>query len=182
MRRYMPYALPFLVIGLMASLKLAAQSDDVAKTIKEERVIMDKTVNVDHDMEPLDHYTTEKIRMNGPAWDTVDQKAYKDEYATLLKGRPDGVWEHHPTEITRGNKAQDNMWVSEKGNYSYKWTAQDGPVELTGPYLAFWRQVNGKWLLDCELFIPQMCTGGDFCSHPVRRPPAAPATGEHPGQ
>lgn len=57
--------------------------------------------------------------------------------------------------------------ASERGEWTGKWTEPDGPLEISGTYLAQWRKVDGQWQIQAELFVPTRCTGAAFCrQHP----------------
>lgn len=45
-----------------------------------------------------------------------------------------------------------------------RWTEPDGTVEITGTYLAQWRKVDGRWLIQSELYVPTQCKGGKYCA------------------
>ena len=36
-------------------------------------------------------------------------------------------------------------------------------TELRGSYQALWRRVDGRWLLDAQVFIPLSCKGSSYC-------------------
>jgi hypothetical protein len=36
-------------------------------------------------------------------------------------------------------------------------------VDLGGSYLAMWKRIDGRWLLDAWLFVPQSCKGDTYC-------------------
>lgn len=57
--------------------------------------------------------------------------------------------------------------ASERGVWVGTWTEPDGPVRLTGTYDAQWRCIEGRWLIQGELFVPTHCEGGAYCArHP----------------
>jgi hypothetical protein len=81
-------------------------------------------------------------------------------YEGLAKERPDVHWSHSPREVE-----VNSAWgvAAERGTWYETWTEQDGQVELRGSYTALWRKMNGKWLLEAEVFVPLRCTGGAYC-------------------
>jgi ketosteroid isomerase-like protein len=57
--------------------------------------------------------------------------------------------------------------ASERGEWTGRWTEPDGVVNISGTYLAQWRNVDGTWLIQAELFVPTACRGSSYCT---RRP------------
>ncbi len=82
--------------------------------------------------------------------------------------RPDTKWVRTPHTISVNER-----WdvASEEGRWVGTWTEPDGPLEIGGTYLAQWRRVNGRWLIQAEVFVPLECRGGAYCAS---RPGAAP--------
>ena len=78
--------------------------------------------------------------------------------------RPDTKWVREPTRITVFDRWQV---ASEDGRWTGTWTDPDGPVRITGTYLAQWRLTNGQWRIQAEVFVPLACEGGAYCQ---RRP------------
>ena len=57
--------------------------------------------------------------------------------------------------------------ASERGEWVGTWTEPDGAMRLSGTYQAQWRCIEGRWLIQGELFVPLGCEGGAYC---VRHP------------
>ena len=78
-----------------------------------------------------------------------------------FKRRPD-------TNYVRTPKAIDVFapWAvaSERGEWVGTWTDPDGRIEIRGTYLAQWRKVKGRWLIQSELYVPTQCKGGKYCN------------------
>lgn len=83
---------------------------------------------------------------------------------TQFDRRPDTKWVRTPGRITANERwavaSEDGAWVG-------TWTDADGPVRITGRYLAQWRRIAGVWRIQAEVFVPLQCTGGAYCE---RRP------------
>ena len=78
--------------------------------------------------------------------------------------RPDTKWVRTPTRIQ-----VNDAWhvASEEGEWVGTWTDPDGPVRIGGTYLAQWREVDGHWRIQAEVFVPLTCSGGSYCAqHP----------------
>ena len=53
------------------------------------------------------------------------------------------------------------------GEWTATWTEPDGPLEIGGTYQAQWRLIDGRWLIQGELYVPTRCIGGAYCErHP----------------
>lgn len=78
--------------------------------------------------------------------------------------RPDTRWVRATRTITVNAR-----WdvAAEAGEWTGTWTDPDGPVRITGTYLAQWRRADGRWRIQAEVFVPLACTGGAYCE---RRP------------
>jgi uncharacterized protein (TIGR02246 family) len=85
-------------------------------------------------------------------------------FESIFRARPDVLYRREPEEV-----AVLAEWAvaSERGRWKGTWTDADGAVEIGGTYLAQWRKVNGRWLIQSELFVPVACRGGQYCrQHP----------------
>ena len=54
--------------------------------------------------------------------------------------------------------------ASERGEWTGKWTEPDGALEIGGTYQAQWRKIDGRWLIQGELFVPTHCKGSEYCN------------------
>ena len=78
--------------------------------------------------------------------------------------RPDTKWVRRPSRIS-----VFDAWnvAEEAGEWVGTWTDPDGPVRIDGTYLAQWRQLDGRWRIQAEVFVPLHCEGGAYClTHP----------------
>lgn len=55
--------------------------------------------------------------------------------------------------------------ASERGEWTGGWTEPDGRFEIGGTFQTQWRKVDGKWLIQAELFVPTHCRGSKYCDH-----------------
>ncbi len=84
--------------------------------------------------------------------------------AAAFARRPDTKWVRATTRILVFDAWQV---ASEEGEWTGTWTDPDGPVRITGTYLAQWRNTNGTWRIQAEVFVPVSCDGGAYCrQHP----------------
>lgn len=81
--------------------------------------------------------------------------------AQQFNRRPDTVYVRTPTAVDVNRE-----WnvASERGEWTGRWTEPDGVVDIGGTYLAQWRQVDGTWLIQAELFVPTRCRGSKYCA------------------
>lgn len=77
-----------------------------------------------------------------------------------FKRRPDTNYVRTPTSI---DVFAPWAVASERGEWVGRWTDPDGPIEIRGTYLAQWRKVKGRWLIQSELYVPTQCKGGSYC-------------------
>jgi hypothetical protein len=111
-------------------------------------------------MPALAAFMTDIVTLTGPVWRLVGRAQVADAHEQFWKQRPDVTWDYIPTEIRVFDQWR---WLSERGTWIQKWTAEDRPIELRGTYQAFWKFVDGRWRLDAHLFVTTSCRGGAFC-------------------
>jgi ketosteroid isomerase-like protein len=57
----------------------------------------------------------------------------------------------------------------ESGDWVATWTDPDGPVMISGRYMAQWLRSEAGWRIQGELYVPTACEGGKYCErHPVK--------------
>ena len=88
----------------------------------------------------------------------------RDRMAQQFTRRPDTIYVRTPSTID-----VFAAWevASERGEWVGRWTEPDGAMEIRGTYLAQWRKVDGRWLIQSELYVPTQCKGSRYCD---RRP------------
>jgi ketosteroid isomerase-like protein len=78
--------------------------------------------------------------------------------------RPDTVYVRTPRKVQ-----VFAPWgvASEEGDWVGTWTEPDGALRIGGTYQAQWRCIEGRWLIQGELFVPTHCAGSAYCArHP----------------
>jgi ketosteroid isomerase-like protein len=87
-------------------------------------------------------------------------EANQQRMAQQFANRPDTIYVRRPMAID-----VYSSWAvaSERGEWTGRWTEPDGALEIGGTYLAQWRKVAGRWLIQAELFVPTRCTGARYC-------------------
>ena len=143
--------------GLLAGTLLQAGAEAEIRSARERfnRAIATRDTLV------LDRDLAEDIRVMTSRGQFLDGKAaYRSSLAQQLGSRPGLLYVRTPLRITV-QPAWDT--ATEEGEWSGRWTDQDGPVAVRGKYLAHWRRVNGAWKLSAELFGLTECVGGSYC-------------------
>jgi hypothetical protein len=82
-------------------------------------------------------------------------------YVEQFRTRPDVIYRRTPSDV--------RVFVpwgmaSEYGRWTGSWTDPDGKIQIGGSYFAKWRKIGGEWLLESETYVPEMCTGGAYCT------------------
>lgn len=91
---------------------------------------------------------------------TAGKNPNRQRMEAQFKNRPDTVYVRTP--VTIEVYAAWNV-ASERGEWTGKWTEPDGALEIVGTYQAQWRKVDGRWLIQGELFVPTRCKGSKYC-------------------
>jgi ketosteroid isomerase-like protein len=86
--------------------------------------------------------------------------ANRERMAAQFKNRPDTVYVRKP--VTIDVYPPWNV-AAERGEWVGKWTEPDGALEIGGTYQAQWRKIDGRWLIQAELYVPTHCTGSKYC-------------------
>ena len=89
-----------------------------------------------------------------------NQERMAQQFAT----RPDTIYVRQPSAI---DVYLPWEMASERGEWTARWTEQDGTVDTAGTYMAQWRRLDGQWLIHAELYVPTRCAGSTYCT---RRP------------
>ena len=91
---------------------------------------------------------------------TAGSQANQQRMARQFEMRPDTVYVRTPRTID-----VFTSWsvASERGEWIGRWTEPDGKLEIGGTYQAQWRRVDGRWLIQAELYVPTHCRGSKYC-------------------
>jgi len=100
------------------------------------------------------------IVVAGPVWRTSGRESLIAAYASLAAKRHDVRWWHQPADVQ-----VDISWGNavEQGTWQETWSEDGGLIQLSGSYSALWRRVQGRWMLEAEVFVPLRCVGGAYC-------------------
>ena len=91
---------------------------------------------------------------------TAGSQANQQRMARQFETRPDTIYVRTPATIDI--YAPWNV-ASERGTWAGRWTEPDGKLEIGGTYLAQWRRVEGRWMIQAELYVPTHCRGANYC-------------------
>lgn len=88
-------------------------------------------------------------------------------FAEQFESRPDVWYRRTPSDVK-----VFGAWgmAGEEGRWTGAWTDPDGPLTIGGTYFAKWRQLDGRWLVESETYVPDRCSGGRYCRTPPARP------------
>lgn len=59
--------------------------------------------------------------------------------------------------------SQGGTFAAESGEWTGRWTMEDGEKVVRGTYLAQWRKGEGEWRNRAELFVALSCEGSASC-------------------
>lgn len=79
-------------------------------------------------------------------------EAFASRFAEFKDARYQRTTESIDLNTTKSIASEAGAWVG-------SWTTPDGPFRTGGNYLAYWRKINGRWLIHAELFVPLFCEG-----------------------
>jgi hypothetical protein len=93
------------------------------------------------------------------------REANRVDFGAHFKSRPDVVYVRTPAKVEVfppwGVAAEDGTWTGQ-------WSEAGVVTRLGGSYYAQWRKLDGRWLIQSEVFAPTWCEGSAYCErHPV---------------
>lgn len=92
---------------------------------------------------------------------TVGRDANTARFAEQFRARPDVVYRRTPREVI---VFAPWRMASESGTWTGSWTHSDGKVTISGRYFAKWQEVEGRWLVQSETYMPERCSGSAYCT------------------
>jgi ketosteroid isomerase-like protein len=138
----------------------AAQSTD-EKSIRDSRAISNAAI-AKHDTAGIARFWMDDIHITtSTSAQASGRTANADRMAQQFQRRTDTIYVRTPATI---DVFTEWAVASERGEWIGRWTEADGKVEISGTYLAQWRKIDGRWLIQSELYVPTRCTGSTYCS------------------
>ena len=159
MRKCQLTVLPLVVVAGVAM--LSAQAPDDERSIRESRAQSNAAI-AKHDTPGIARFWMSDIHITtSTSAQATGRVANEGRMAQQFQRRPDTVYVRTPSMIE-----VFAPWAvaSERGEWTGRWTEPDGVVEISGTYLAQWRKIDGRWLLQSELYVPTRCKGSTYCS------------------
>ncbi len=151
-------SISFLVFA--AGVGVFAQSLSDEKLIRDSRATSNAAI-AKHDTAGIARFWMDDIHITtSTSAQAGGRAANQDRMAQQFERRPDTIYVRTPSVVdvfTEWNVA------SEQGKWVGRWTEPDGKVEIVGTYLAQWRKIDGRWLIQSELYVPTRCAGSKYC-------------------
>jgi hypothetical protein len=156
----MLWILVVLLFGACATTQPSPSSDPDEVAIRAARGRLNEAL-AKRQFAAMNEELVDNVSMTGPVWRTVGRDQLLQAYTRLTSRRPDLVWVREPQAV-RINASW--LFASESGEWRESWREGGVFTELHGSYLALWRKVEGRWLLDAEVFVPLSCAGSSYCN------------------
>jgi ketosteroid isomerase-like protein len=154
--------MPFILNVVLAALVLAARQPAAdEKVIRDSRSASNAAI-AKHDTSGIARFWMEDIHITTSTSAQADGKAANaDRMAQQFQRRRDTIYVRTPSTVDVFTE-----WgvASERGEWIGRWTEPDGKVEISGTYLAQWRKIDGRWLIQAELYVPTRCSGSTYCA------------------
>ena len=139
---------------------VAAQLPD-GKMIRDSRAASNAAI-AKHDTAGIAQFWMDDIHITtSTSAQAAGRAANAERMTQQFQRRPDTTYVRTPSTI---DVFSDWAVASEQGEWVGRWTEPDGKVEIGGTYLAQWRKIGGRWLIQAELYVPTRCQGSTYCS------------------
>jgi uncharacterized protein (TIGR02246 family) len=149
---------------LCAADRLQAQATDDERVIRDTRARSNAAIAA-HDLDGIAQAWMPDVHVvSSTSAQTAGSQANRQRMAQQFTNRPDTSYVRTPGAVDVF--APWNV-AAERGEWVGRWTEPDGKLEIGGTYQAQWRKVDGRWLIQAELYVPAYCRGGRYCT---RRP------------
>ena len=148
------------MLVLAAGVALAAQSPSDEKMIRDSRAASNASI-AKHDTAGIARFWMNDIHITTSTSAQANGRAPNaDRMTQQFQRRADTIYVRTPTTI---DVFSEWAVASERGEWIGRWTEPDGKVEIGGTYLAQWRKIDGRWLIQSELYVPTRCKGSRYC-------------------
>jgi ketosteroid isomerase-like protein len=154
------FALPLAWLIVLSLVALQAQAPEDATLIREARARSNAAIAA-HDLDDIARAWMADVHVvSSTSAQTAGSDANRQRMARQFATRPDTVYVRTPRTIDVF--APWNV-AAERGEWLGSWTEPDGKLEIGGTYQAQWRKIDGRWLIQAELFVPTQCRGSNYC-------------------
>jgi len=139
----------------------------IAQTPSDERIIRESRATSNaaiakHDLPGIARFWMDDIHITTSTSAQESGRAPNQQrMSQQFERRPDTTYLRTPSAV---DVFADWAVASERGEWIGRWTEPDGKVEIGGTYLAQWRKIDGRWLIQSELYVPTRCKGSKYCS------------------
>jgi ketosteroid isomerase-like protein len=150
-----------LLSALCASDRVHAQAADAERLIRDARARSNAAIAA-HDVTAIaGEWLPDVHVLSSTSAQTAGSEANQQRMSRQFQSRPDTIYVRTPGVIEIYAP-----WdvAAERGEWTGRWTEADGALTIGGTYLAQWRKVNGRWLIQGELYVPTRCRGSNYCS------------------
>jgi ketosteroid isomerase-like protein len=152
---------------LTALMLLVAAGVATAQTPSDERIIRESRATSNaaiakHDLPGIARFWMDDIHITTSTSAQASGRAPNQQrMSQQFERRPDTTYLRTPSAVDVFGE-----WAvaSERGEWVGRWTEPDGKVEIGGTYLAQWRKIDGRWLIQSELYVPTRCKGAKYCT------------------
>jgi ketosteroid isomerase-like protein len=157
---------PLWIAGLLAvaGVPLVAQQSD-AQLIRDARAASNRAIAA-HDAGALAAFWMEDYHIT-PSTSAMmaGREANRALFAEMFQSRPDVIYVR-----TADSVAVNVSWAvaAEQGHWNGQWTQNSQRIRVGGSYYAQWRKIDGRWLIQAEVFVPTWCEGGSYCAERPR--------------
>jgi len=138
---------------------LAAQQPD-AQLIRDARTASNRAIAA-HDADALAAFWMEDYHITPSSSAMLaGREANRALFAEMFQSRPDVTYTR-----TTDSVAVNIPWsvAAEQGHWNGQWTQGGQRIRVGGSYYAQWRKIDGRWLIQAEVFVPTWCEGGSYC-------------------
>ena len=148
------------VSALFALNPLQAQPPEDERLIRETRSRSNAAIAA-HDLDGIAGAWMPDVHVvSSTSAQTAGSQGNRQRMAQQFKNRPDTIYVRTPATV----QVFDSWNVaSERGEWIGRWTEPDGKLEVGGTYQAQWRKIDGRWLIQAELYVPTHCRGSKYC-------------------
>ena len=147
----------FLLLAVLSNALLQNPDDQLIRAARERS----NAAIARHDLDAIAGVWLEDVHVvSSTSAQTAGKNANRERMAAQFQNRPDTVYVRTP--VTIEVYAAWNV-ASERGEWTGKWAEPDGVLEIGGTYQAQWRKIDGRWLIQAELFVPTHCKGSNYC-------------------
>ena len=147
------------MLAIAAGVTIYAQAAD-EQMIRDARAASNAAI-AKHDADAIATFWLDDIHITTSTSAQASGRApNRDRMAQQFQRRPDTIYVRTPSTI---DVFSEWSVASERGEWIGTWTEPDGKVEISGTYLAQWRKIGGRWLIQSELYVPTRCKGSKYC-------------------